>query len=635
MVAPYNIGLTVGANIDPLRKDLRNAQNEISGFASKTAATLKTAAAGFAIVGAAALAAGGALVKLSADSAAWADDISNLSKRAGTSAESFQELAFAARSLGIEQNKLSDIFRNSQKNLGEFTLTGGGPLKKFFDDVIHLTGMTAESFRDLSGPQGLQKFYDGLVAAKLPQDQIISQLEKLAAGSSDLIPLLQDGGRGFADLAKNARDAGVIISEDAVSSLASLDDQFQLVTEAAKSVGHTLASALSPEVSAFTNLMTAAAAETTSVLNTFIEWRKQRSAANDLEDQTTKIIENQSQATREGTIVQQAAAAAINDRIKENIELRKEQVQLEGRLRMATETYNMSEQKYAQDRLKEVGAQIIENEKMNDFLRQQSVEAQQILDLHHGITAALVEQNEVAAQSPAVQAAKTSAMPMDEFQNFVKDPFEAADPAKNPTMDMFDMGDEDPFATQQELFQKHWEEMNRIAVAGAGGVAQEIASRWGNAAGSTAAAGKSMFESFSQSSRKMFEVNKAWGIADAIVSTAQGIAAGVKLGWPMGIPAVAWAVANGAAQISRIRATQFGAGGGAPTATSAAPQGQSAPGTNAQGGQTERGGTLRIEGFNPDSLYSGSTLQGMANALEEFWNDGGGKGRVIFAGSQK
>jgi hypothetical protein len=25
----------------------------------------------------------------------------------------------------------------------------------------------------------------------------------------------------------------------------------------------------------------------------------------------------------------------------------------------------------------------------------------------------------------------------------------------------------------------------------------------------------------------------------------------------------------------------------------------------------------------------------MANALEEFWNDGGGKGRVIFAGSQK
>jgi hypothetical protein len=630
MVAPYNIGLTVGANIDPLRKDLRNAQNEISGFASKTTATLKTAAAGFAVVGAAALAAGGALVKLSADSAAWADDISNLSKRAGTSAESFQELAFAARSLGIEQNKLSDIFRNSQKNLGEFTLTGGGPLKKFFDDVIHLTGMTAESFRDLSGPQGLQKFYDGLVAAKLPQDQIISQLEKLAAGSSALIPLLQDGGRGFADLAKNARDAGVIISEDAVSSLASLDDQFQLVTEAAKSVGHTLARALSPEVSAFTKLMTDAAAETTSLLNRWTDFRKEGEKLAENEEKIDRIIGRRIDRRGREIGVASESANAINKLLKEQAEL---QERIDNPPSGGGRSARASLERYKQE-LPLLKEKLAATEIAIEQTRRESEEAAAVFALRKGIT----EQVEAQVQAQADIVAPILAPQRgdeNEFQNFVKDPFDAADPAKTPAMDMFDMGDEDPFATQQELFQKHWEEMNRIAVAGAGGVAQEIASRWGNAAGSTAAAGKSMFESFSQSSRKMFEVNKAWGIADAIVSTAQGIAAGVKLGWPMGIPAVAWAVANGAAQISRIRATQFGAGGGAPTATSAAPQGQSAPGTNAQGGQAERGGTLRIEGFNPDSLYSGSTLQGMANALEEFWNDGGGKGRVIFAGSQK
>lgn len=634
MAEPYNIGVVVGADIDPLKKGLREGSNEISGFSARTTATLKTAAAGFALVGAAAAAAGSALIKLSADSAAWADDISNLSKRAGTSAESFQELAFAARSLGIEQTKLSDIFRNSQKNLGEFALTGGGPLKKFFQDVIQLTGQSAESFRDLSGPEGLQKFYDGLVAAKLPQDQIISQLEKLAAGSSALIPLLQNGGQGFADLAAQARDAGIIISEEAVTSLASLDDQFQLVTEAAKSVGITLANALSPEVSAFTKLMTEAAAETTDLLNSFIEWRKQRAAQNDLDAEATEIIENQSAATEQGTIAQRAAASAINDRLKAQEQLSKEVIDLEDRLRIATEMRNMSEQAYVQERMIAIKEEQTENQKMIEFLRIQSAEAQKILDLRTGITAQVQAQ---AVAEAAIVAPKSSPKRGDEneFQNFIKDPFEAGTTGETATMDQFDIGGEDPFATQQELFKEHWEEMNAIAVAGAGGVAQLIAQNFGNAAGSTAAATKSMFESFSQNSRKMFEVNKAWGIADAIISTAQGIAAGVKLGWPLGIPAVAWAVANGAAQISRIRSTQFGGGGGsAPTATSAPGGGaQQLPTTNNQGGNTgDR--TLLIQGVNPSSLYTGGQLENLAGSLEQFWNDGGGKGRIILVKDQ-
>lgn len=631
MVQPYNIGVKVGADIDPLRQELNKGSKEIQGFASRSTAALRTMASGFAIIGTAAVAAGGAILKLAAASAAWADDISDMADAAGTSAEMFQEMTFASRTLGIEQQKLSDIMKNSQKNLGEFALTGGGPLKKFFDDVLYKTGQTKEAFRDLSGPQGLQQFYNALEKAKLPQDQIISQMEKLAAGSSTLIPLLRENGAGFAELGRQAREVGGIVSNEGVSSLADLNSKFDLLKLSAASSGRALAELLTPEVNKFVEAAITAATETTSLIGRLKEWRAEKERQSKLDEEATEIIENQSEATKQGTIVQKAAASAINDRLREQNDLMAESEALQKRLHIATETRNISDQQFAIERLAQIKIEQTENQKMIEFLRIQSAEAAQILELRTGI--ANEAEREAVAQADIVSSTPSPKAEMDEFENFIKDPFEAADPAKQPVMDEFSFGEDDPFATEQELFAQHWEEMNRIAVEGAGGISQIMAAQWGNAVGSTAAAGKSMLESFSQSSRKMFEINKAWGIADAIVSTAQGIAAGVKLGWPMGIPAVAWAVASGAAQISKIRSTQFGGGGSAPAAVSAAPQGQAAPGTNAQGGQ-ESGRTLRIEGLRADSLYTGNQLQNLASNLEEFWNDGGGKGRVIFAGDK-
>ena len=57
---------------------------------------------------------------------------------------------------------------------------------------------------------------------------------------------------------------------------------------------------------------------------------------------------------------------------------------------------------------------------------------------------------------------------------------------------------------------------------------------WGIAAKDTAGAMQNIVQTMSTGSKRAFEIAKAWAMADAIISTAQGIAAGVKLGWPMG-----------------------------------------------------------------------------------------------------
>ena len=89
-------------------------------------------------------------------------EIDKLSQISGASTDEFQRLAFGAKTVGIEQDKLADIFKDTSDKVGEFLATGGGPLKDFFEVIAPKVGVTAQAFRDLSGPQALQLYFDSL-----------------------------------------------------------------------------------------------------------------------------------------------------------------------------------------------------------------------------------------------------------------------------------------------------------------------------------------------------------------------------------------------------------------------------------------------------------------------------------------
>lgn len=170
-------------------------------------------------------------------------------------------------------------------------------------------------------------------------------------------------------------------------------------------------------------------------------------------------------------------------------------------------------------------------------------------------------------------------------------------------------------------------DMNRSAYEG---IQNLIAARWGNAVASTAGAMKSILGTMATGSRKAFEASKAWAMADALISTYQGIAAGLKLGWPMAIPAVAWAAATGFAQVSAIKNQSYGGAGGAAAAGNGTPA--TAPNPIGVGGSTGQGGanqnqTLTVVPIDPNALYSGSSMQSLGNQIYNFSKDGG---KVIF-----
>lgn len=170
----------------------------------------------FSAIGAANLAAVGSvagLVALTTSTIDYAKEVKNLSALSNTTVEDFQRWAYGAKSVGIEQDKLGDILKDTNDRVGEFLQRGGGEMSDFFKEIAPRVGVTASAFANLSGPQALQLYYSSLEKAGLNQQQMTTYMESVADEATALIPLLRNNGKGFKDLGDQAERAGAVISE--------------------------------------------------------------------------------------------------------------------------------------------------------------------------------------------------------------------------------------------------------------------------------------------------------------------------------------------------------------------------------------------------------------------------------------
>lgn len=162
----------------------------------------------------------------------------------------FQGLAVAASSVGIEQDKLADIFKDVNDRVGDFLTTGGGPMADFFEQIAPKVGVTAEMFRNLSGPDALQLFIDSLEKANLSQAEMTFFLEAMSSDMTALLPLLQNGGAGFDELAARAERLGIVLSENQVSAITEMNNALKLVYKTFEGIISQVVANLAPAVTA-------------------------------------------------------------------------------------------------------------------------------------------------------------------------------------------------------------------------------------------------------------------------------------------------------------------------------------------------------------------------------------------------
>jgi hypothetical protein len=201
-----------------------------------------------AVIGAAFAAVQAAAVGLVVNYANNAKQVENLSRVAGEGFESFQLYAAGAKTVGVEQDKLADIFKDTNDKVGDFLQTGAGPLADFFENIGPRVGITADMFKDLSGKDALQLYVDGLERANLNQAEMTYYMEKIASDSTMLLPLLANGGAGFSAMADEALAAGSVISESGAKSAKALNTSFAKLQMWITGLGYDIAEELIPTV---------------------------------------------------------------------------------------------------------------------------------------------------------------------------------------------------------------------------------------------------------------------------------------------------------------------------------------------------------------------------------------------------
>ena len=215
--------IAIDGNATGFRRAMREVQDaardgvgRVEGTFSGMLATASRVQAGVAAI--ATVFTAGAFGTMVRNVAAAGEEIARLSQLANAGVEEFQEYAAGAKTVGIEQDKLADILKDVNDKVGEFLAVGGGPLKDFFEQVAPKVGVTADQFARLSGPQALQLYVSSLQKAGLSQQQMTFYMEALASDATGLLPLLRDNGQAMREYGDAARDAGAIMSAEAVSA---------------------------------------------------------------------------------------------------------------------------------------------------------------------------------------------------------------------------------------------------------------------------------------------------------------------------------------------------------------------------------------------------------------------------------
>jgi hypothetical protein len=133
------------------------------------------------------------------------------------------------------------------------------------------------------------------------------------------------------------------------------------------------------------------------------------------------------------------------------------------------------------------------------------------------------------------------------------------------------------------------------------------------------------FSLLSQHSKKMFALQKAYAISDAIVSAYQGISKTLAAyPYPLSAAMAASQAALAFAQVASIKSQQFGTGGGG-TGVAAAGGGAAAAAPMAPQQPQQ---TLTVRGIDANTLVAGADVRILAERLLDYQRDGG---RVVFA----
>lgn len=206
-------------------------------------------AGGFAAVAAAIVKAEKAMISMTKESAAFADNIITLSMQTGQSTQQLQEFAYASELIDVSVDTLQGSLTKLTNNMQD-TMNGTGNAKASFDELgVSVTNAVDGSMR--SANDVFYETIDALGQVKNETERDAMAMDIFGRSAQDLNPLIIQGSKTLKAYADEAHNMGYVLDDEALSALGAVDDAYQRLQKTQEGVKNQMAVEFAPYLEEF------------------------------------------------------------------------------------------------------------------------------------------------------------------------------------------------------------------------------------------------------------------------------------------------------------------------------------------------------------------------------------------------
>ena len=216
----------------------------LNGMLKLDAKTLALALS-FAAVTAAVVEAEKALISMTKESAAYADEILTQSAVTGLSTEALQEYQYAAELVDVSLDTLTSSQAKMIKSM-DAARRGSKEQAEAFDKLGISVQNADGTLRDAQDVFG--DVIDALGAINNETERDAIAMTIFGRSARDLNPLIKAGSDGLRELAQEAHNVGYVMSEEALAALGAVDDQVQRMNRSNEALKNQIAVSMAPAV---------------------------------------------------------------------------------------------------------------------------------------------------------------------------------------------------------------------------------------------------------------------------------------------------------------------------------------------------------------------------------------------------
>lgn len=224
--------------------DVDKSAGKVGDTLSKIGGTIATGAvAGLTAITAAAGAAGKALIDMSVNGAAYADDVLTTSTQTGIATDKLQEYQYAAELVDVSTETLTkSMAKNikSMKGVQDGTKLSVEAYEKLGVAVTNSDG----SLRD--GQTVYWEVIDALGKVENETERDALAMQILGKSAQELNPLIEAGSKKMQELGQQAHDAGYVLGDETLNAYGALDDELQYLKVGAEGAKNALGAVLLP-----------------------------------------------------------------------------------------------------------------------------------------------------------------------------------------------------------------------------------------------------------------------------------------------------------------------------------------------------------------------------------------------------